>query len=66
MKTVTTEQVNASLLGMDAGTTARLLGILVQRLSARTWLIAGDDEKHLLTASDHVLKRAGYSPTVEL
>jgi hypothetical protein len=46
MKTATTEQVNASLLRMETGTTSRLLGILVQRVSARTWLIAGDDEMH--------------------
>jgi hypothetical protein len=51
---------------METGSTARLLGVRVQRLSARTWLIAGEQEMHLLTTSDHVLKRAGYAPLVEL
>jgi hypothetical protein len=66
MRTATTAEVTANLLGMETGCTARLLGILVQRVSARPWLIASDQEMHLLTASDHVLKRAGFSPTVEL
>jgi hypothetical protein len=66
MKTATTAQVNASLLGMETGATALLQGIRVQRVSGQTWSIAGDAEMHLLTASDHVLKRAGFSPIMEL
>jgi hypothetical protein len=61
MKTATTAQVNASLLRMDPGASALLLGVLVQRVSGRTWRIAGSREQMLLCAIDALMRHAGHA-----
>jgi hypothetical protein len=64
MRTITSEQVNARLMAIEVGASARLLGIVAARVTAWTWRIAGDDETLLIAAGDRLLKRAGYRPFV--
>jgi hypothetical protein len=66
MKITSSEETIARLLYMQPGRSIHPDGVWVIRVSATRWRVAGGEPLALLAACDALLKKADYSPVIEL